>query len=359
MSEPIKVLTIGDPHFKVGNIVETDEMVDKLLKIVEHIKPKFIVVLGDILHTHEKIHVIPLMRAEKLIRLLSEQAPTFVIVGNHDRPNNSVFCTDEHPYNSFKQWKNTYVVDDVTEATIGGYRFIFAPYVPPSTFEMALSRLKPVDNNNSEINNPENNNPENNNIKTILSNTKAIFCHQEFYGAKMGMIESKAGDVWPEDYPLVISGHVHDYDRLQKNLIYVGTPMQHAFGDKEDKTISIYTFTDDNWEEDRIDIGLKKRIIVYLTPEKIHTYEPPEDKLVKIVIRGDEAEIKAVGKLEKIKELRKAGINVVLKVSKNEETNQKRVGPTLKLKYKDRLYVEIQKDEEQLKWFNKLFKNEY
>jgi len=75
--DSIKVLTIGDPHFKVGNIVETDEMVDKLIKIVEHIKPKFIVVLGDILHTHEKIHVVPLMRAEKLIRLLSEQAPTY------------------------------------------------------------------------------------------------------------------------------------------------------------------------------------------------------------------------------------------------------------------------------------------
>jgi len=256
------------------------------------------------------------------------------------------------------------VVDDVLEATIGGYKFIFAPYVPPSTFETALRRLKSSNSvsNENQQETPQKENPkeklDEHSIKNILSSTTAIFCHQEFYGAKMGMIESKAGDVWPEDYPLVISGHVHDYDRLQSNLIYVGTPMQHAFGDKEDKTISIYTFSDDKWEEDRVDIGLKKRVIVYLTPEKIHTYEPPEDKLVKIVIKGDEAEIKAIGKLEKIKELRKAGINVVLKVTKSEDTIHKRIGPTLKLKYKDRLYIEIQKDEEQLKWFNKLFKSE-
>jgi Icc-related predicted phosphoesterase len=48
--ESIKVLAIGDPHFKVGNIPESDDMVDKLIKVAKNIQPKFIVVLGDILH---------------------------------------------------------------------------------------------------------------------------------------------------------------------------------------------------------------------------------------------------------------------------------------------------------------------
>jgi isoleucyl-tRNA synthetase len=70
----------------------------------------------------------PLMKAEEMIRLLSEIAPTFLIIGNHDRPNNSVFLTNEHTFNSMKQWENTYVVDKVTDITLKDKRFIFVSY---------------------------------------------------------------------------------------------------------------------------------------------------------------------------------------------------------------------------------------
>ncbi len=351
--EPIKVLCIGDPHFKVNNIPESDDMVSKLIKITQHIKPKFIVVLGDILHRHEKIHVSPLMRAEKLIRLLAEISPTFVLIGNHDRPNNSTYMTNEHPFNAMKLWPNTYIVDEkVVDATIGGFRFLFVPYVFPGLFVSTLE-------------------DEKTGVKEPLKDTCAIFCHQEFRGAKMGMIKSQVGDVWVESDPLVISGHIHDYDLLQPNLIYVGTPMQHAFGDKEDKTISLYTFSDkpptptpnqkpptpnqNIWIEERIDLELTKKIIVYLSPEKFHTYEPPSDKLVKIVVKGDDASIKAASKLEKVKELRKRGINVVFKANKILEVLDRK-GPVLRMRYRDRLYTEICKDPKQLEWFNKFFK---
>lgn len=336
--EPIKVLTIGDPHFKVGNVPESDDMTNKLITLTKEIKPKFIVVLGDILHRHEKIHVSPLMRAERLIRLLSEIAPTFVLIGNHDRPNNSTYMTNEHPFNAMKQWNNTYIVDDkVIDANIGGYRFLFAPYVFPGRFEETLIS-------------------EEFGVKEPYNNTSAIFCHQEFYGAKMGAIKSQAGDKWPLTHPLVVSGHVHDYDKLQPNLIYVGTPMQHAFGDSNNKCISIYTFDSNKpWEEDRRDLGLVKRVIVYLTPEKIHTYKPPTNKLVKIVIKGDEASLKSVSKLEKIKEWKKLGIKISYKTVSNIDTINK-TGPILKMRYRDRLYTAVCKDEKQLGWFNKMFK---
>ncbi len=223
--EPIKVLTIGDPHFKVDNVPESDEMVSKLVKLAQTVSPKFIVVLGDILHRHEKIHVSPLMRAEKLIRLLSEIAPTFVLVGNHDRPNNSTYMTNEHPFNAMKLWNNTYIVDEkVLDANIGGFRFLFVPYVFPGRFEETLTHSE------KGVPNP-------------FESTRAIFCHQEFFGAKMGAIKSQNGDKWPTTNPLVISGHIHDYDRLQPNLIYVGTPMQHAFGLNCSLTIKYYTYS--------------------------------------------------------------------------------------------------------------------
>lgn len=327
----MQVLVIGDPHFKVGNVQESEEMTKKLVLLAQERQPKIIVCLGDILHRHETIHVSPLMRAERMIKDLSQVAPTFLIIGNHDRPNNSDFLSDRHPFNALKEWPNTYIVDQVLDVHIEDNRFIFVPYVPPGKFIDALETKQ---------------NP--------LTNTVAIFAHQEFYGAKMGAIKSLAGDKWSTDYPLVISGHIHDYDRLQDNIIYVGTPMQHAFGDRSDKTISIFTFNNNEWSEERVDLGLIKRIIVYLTVEQVHTYIPPEDKLVKLVIKGDVGGIKSVSQLEKIKELKKLGVKISFKTI-IEDCDKEEHKVILRLSYKDGLYSKINKDPDQAKWFNTLF----
>ena len=231
-----------------------------------------------------------------------------------------------------KKWNNTYIIDKGLKANIKGYNFAFVPYVPPGRFMDAL-----------------------NTIDGSLNDFSAIFCHQEFYGAKMGAIISQSGDIWDINKPLIISGHIHDYDRLQNNIIYVGTPIQHAFGDKSDKTVSEFSFNNTTWSEKRKDLGLIKRVIIYLTPQEIHTYNPPTNKLVKIVIRGDESEIKAIAKLEKIKILKKTGVKIVFKIINNNTTNYKK-GPVLKMTYIDRLYSEICKDKDQLKWFNLLCK---
>lgn len=348
----IKVLTIGDPHFKVDNILESEEMTRNLIKLAKTIQPKFIVVLGDTLHKHEVLNTFPLMKAEHMILLLSEIAPTFVLIGNHDRPNNSTYMTNEHPFNALKLWKNTYIVDEkVVDANIAGLRFLFVPYVFPGRFEETLFHTEKG-------------------VKEPYKNTAAIFCHQEFFGAKMGAIKSQVGDKWPTTNPLVISGHIHDYDKLQPNLIYVGTPMQHAFNETCEKAISVFTFFQGNtdekkweelkweelkWEESRVDLGLIKKVIIYLTPEKVHTYQPPTDKLIKIVIKGDDASLKAISKLEQIKEWKKIGIKISYKTISSIDSEDKKY-PTLKMGYKDRLYTTICKDAKQLEWFNKMFK---
>ncbi len=97
---------------------------------------------------------------------------------------------------------------------------------------------------------------------------------------------------------------------------------------------------------------MKKKITVYLTPEKIYDYEAPEDKYVRLVIKGDESSIKSVAKLEKISQLKKKGVKVVFKIdNENKPTEVKNV----QMKYKDRLLLEIGKDKEVRNWFNKLF----
>ena len=83
----LKILAIGDPHFKVSNVIESEEMVKKILQISQEKKPDIILILGDILDKHENIHVIPLSLSIDFLYKLSQNFPLFVIIGNHDRQN--------------------------------------------------------------------------------------------------------------------------------------------------------------------------------------------------------------------------------------------------------------------------------
>jgi DNA repair exonuclease SbcCD nuclease subunit len=355
----MKVLCIGDIHIKVSNVPEIDEMTNKLVELATARKPNFIVLLGDVLDRHATINVYCLMRAEKIVLLLSKIAPTFLLVGNHDRPNNSNFLTDEHPFNAMKLWPNTYIIDKVssylfTKGTGGQegindnnfqnlregnipnedeFRFVFAAYVSPGRLDEAL-----------------------NTIESPLVNTTCVFSHQEVFLAKLGPIISATGDKWPLENPLMISGHIHDYDLLQPNMIYTGVPLMHSFADRDDKTVSMFTFSKNNknkveWNQERIDLGLIKKITIYLTPEQIPNYEPPTDKLVKLVIRGDEASIKTIAKLDKISQLKKQGIKVVFKTIQSTEVSTNKF--VSKISFRERLISEI--GQEGLIWFNKLF----
>ena len=167
----------------------------------------------------------------------------------------------------------------------------------------------------------------------------------------MGAIVSQCGDKWPLENNLLVSGHVHDYDRLQPNMIYTGTPVQHSFGDSSEKTVSFFTFTDE-WTEERIDLGMMKKVTVYLTPEQVVNYQVPKDKIVKLVVKGEESEIKTVAKLDKIQQLKKEGVKVVFKTTQNTEVSSTTLP---KMSYKDRFLSEIKKDLNAISWFNKIF----
>ncbi len=76
----------------------------------------------------------------------------------------------------------------------------------------------------------------------MVENVNCIFAHQEFYGCKMGAIESIEGDKWDHSFPLVISGHIHSEQRPQKNIFYPGSVIQHAFGESEDNGLLLLIF---------------------------------------------------------------------------------------------------------------------
>uniref|UniRef100_A0A6C0KS08 Calcineurin-like phosphoesterase domain-containing protein n=1 Tax=viral metagenome TaxID=1070528 RepID=A0A6C0KS08_9ZZZZ len=287
-----RILCIGDPHFRVDNVIEIEEFVSKLLPLIDERKPDFIVVLGDLLHTHERLHTIPLNKAYDFIDKLREKTKTFVLVGNHDYIQNQQFLTQNHWMNGLKEWENVVIVDKVIKHN----NFIFCPYVPPGRFEEALNTIDNWDK------------------------ATCIFAHQEFFGCKMGAIISVEGDKWNDEFPLVVSGHIHSRQQPQPNIYYTGSAMQHAFGESEQNIIAVFDFDETgNYKFDEVDLLLKRKKIVYLNIDSVDNFAIPKgDDELKLTLKGNYDEFKAFKKGEKYKQLTKDGIKVVFKTDKKE-----------------------------------------
>ncbi len=312
-------LCIGDPHFKISNILETDEMTSKLYEYITSNKPDVIVVMGDVLDRHEIIHVSPLTRATNFILKLKDMAPTYVLIGNHDLKNNKQYLSDEHPFVGLKHYENLTIVDTTIRHMINNLPYVFVPYVPPGRFNEALDNVE-------------------------WSDATAIFAHQEMKGAKMGAIISENGDDWFDENPYLISGHIHDYQEVKQNILYVGTPFQHAFGDKHDKTISLFEFiSKDKRVHTRIDLELRKKDIVRMECAHVDSYIPKENVDLKIIISGVSGEIKAIMKHPNIELWKQKGIKIVYRDRPIKQTNAV-TNPTLK--YFDILKNMVQHDDQ-------------
>ena len=317
VAPPLSILTIGDPHFKVSNARETSLMTTAFLKLTRSLQPDAIVVMGDTLDTHEHINLTANVNAVKFMYELSLLAPLYVLIGNHDRRNNADFMTDNHPFTALKAWANTTVVDKTLHVIIKGQPFTFVPYVPPGRFLEALNRVElhpPV----IAAANVVSTTPSAPSLvpapalatNEIWRGSHAIFAHQEFKGAKMGPITSLAGDEWDASLPIVISGHIHDFYWVARNILYVGTPIQHGYGDHAEKTVSAFTFTNGRMEHKQYDLGVPKKIIVRLAPEEVSSFVPEANREYKVIIKGTTTAVNAVMKLPIISQWIADGIKV-------------------------------------------------
>lgn len=297
MTQTVSLLLIGDPHFKVSNTRETTKFAAKSIKVAKRYKPDAIIDLGDTLDRHETIHVNPLTQATEWLQGLAGLAPTYVLIGNHDRPNNGKHSSLStlHPFNALKTCPNIIVVDKAISVNIKGANIVMVPYTPPGNFKEAMTEEK-IDYKSAVV----------------------IMAHQEFEGAKMGAIVSTVGDKWSTKLPPVFSGHIHDYDELQSNLTYVGTPFQQAFGDHSDKALMLLKFTlvDDKWVQttiERINLNLPKKIVHKIHVDEVSTFEPDLTQENKIEISGGREAVNATMKSSNVKKWIAAGIKVVTK----------------------------------------------
>lgn len=294
----MKVLVIGDPHFKTTNIPETTLFIERVIALIKKEEPDFSVILGDVLDTHERLHTTPLNKAIELVRKVSELSPTVILVGNHDAINNQIFLEENHWMNCLKYMENVTVVDKIVHKYYSDYHFTFCPYVPPSRFIEALSTHT-----------------------DDWKSSTCIFAHQEFFGCKMGAIVSTDGDKWDSSYPPVVSGHIHSNQTLE-NIYYCGSAMQNAFGESERNIIPILTWEtpEEPYVKREVDLDLPRKKIVYTDIAEIDEVKlTSPDKSgqikdqIKITVSGVYDDFKAFKKTKKYKEIIKSGAKIVYK----------------------------------------------
>lgn len=279
----MKILFVGDVHVKFDNL----ENVCRLIEFARQFNDADIAVLaGDVLDTHERVNTQLMNKALELI--CSFNMTTYVLVGNHDFIDNSQFCSSNHWMTAIKQFgRETYVSRDVGNSVVDKEVIVvdhplrvadllMVPYVPPGRFVEALDSFTPS-----------------------WKEVSCIFAHQEFRGCKMGAITSVAGDVWDETYPLVISGHIHDKQRLQRNVFYPGN----VFGTSEIWVFEIVA-KGNNVSELSVKLDLVIAKTEYVTVNEINDILPPFNSLIRYSVEGTIPEIAEFKKSERCKQLR-------------------------------------------------------
>lgn len=284
-NDSVSVFVIGDPHFQFKSFQECEELIEKCVDAVSKIKPDIIVLLGDVLDTHEIAKTSPWKQACRFIENLSEYAPTYVLMGNHDLINKSQFLTDNHFFGPLKKWKNVYIVDYPIHVEYDNKNFVMCPYVPPGRFVEALELTK------SE-------NPE-----FTWDKADCIFGHQEIEGCEYNGKISEKGDQWDESFPPLILGHIHEPGQIG-NVFYPGSSRQVASNESPDKRVWNVTF--ENLERDDIDnsygmsidkidlcLKAKKEIEIDCSEIKDFDWAPYVERYyIKIKLRGTSEQFK-------------------------------------------------------------------
>ena len=87
----VKILCVGDIHVQTNNIDQINEFLNKLIQFISQESIDITVLMGDILHTHERLHTVAFNTVTNIFKQISYISKTYVLVGNHDYINNSQF----------------------------------------------------------------------------------------------------------------------------------------------------------------------------------------------------------------------------------------------------------------------------
>lgn len=201
-------LLIGDIHLNKKNPARSQALLANLRAVIGQHRPDRVIQLGDVFHNHGIVHVEFLRMYYEFLTSLAP-TPYIQLVGNHDMANSVTLFPKNHALVPFNAIDHIVVVD---KPYVQPHE-LFLPYIPTGQFWSTISQI-------------EGGFP-----------TPLIYCHQEFKGS----VQPEAGDQLPLHGLSVISGHIHNSVQLSANCWYPGTPIQHDFGDDDNKAVYLLT----------------------------------------------------------------------------------------------------------------------
>lgn len=255
----VKNLVIGDLHFQDnGDIQFFQRFIDELEIVLKDGDYQNVILLGDIKHKFRKDDRDTQTLVYNLFTMITTFCHLYVLVGNHDMDDSLQFLSEKHTLLAYKKWPKVTIVDKPIRVMLGKTSAVFCPYVPKGRFVEALNTL--LEHNSS------------------WADTDVIFAHQEFAGGKMGGTVSVDGDQWSEDYPLVISGHLHNKHKVGSNIIYPGTPYDLGW-DESEKRVVLELVLGSKFKLNYIQLPLPKKILLKLGFKEAMEWKMPEDSI--------------------------------------------------------------------------------
>lgn len=248
-----KITIIGDPHCKPSNL----DKIEVLFDMVEDLGNTS-VWLGDMLDTKELVRSSCL---NTLYRKLSEsKLEHYILVGNHDWFN--LECKD-HSLVPLRELINVHIVQSPVVTELG----LMVPYIHDH------NEFKKV-------------------MKSHVGKTNVAFVHQGFSGFDYGngfIAENESDISYIKGYDLVISGHFHKYQK-GGNLIYLGTPFSHSFGESN-QTKYVGSLNLDTLKLTKYETPFPKHLTVEVDCDKTANLVEDKDNYVRIILNGSQESI--------------------------------------------------------------------
>jgi hypothetical protein len=242
---PLRTLLIGDLHYGPKNLKDHEVLARAIHAAIDqyalrhprptqeaHIPPlDLLISLGDEIDKHDAGAVVRGACVAFLRSLAARTRHMIVLVGNHTRQNNRVSTGPDHTLAELRHPRDAeaagragriHIVEDPEILEIDGVRFGALPYIDPTSFTDVLEEYCP---------------------ELLAGGERLAFVvgHQEIRGAQlMPGRESSCEAHWPNEWPPLISGHLHDRHHT-RNVFYTGTPMQHSLSEGPMKYIHFGT----------------------------------------------------------------------------------------------------------------------
>lgn len=210
------------PNGMNSRLADTLNCIDQIREKCIRERVSIVLFGGDLFHVRKSINVVAFNAVyEALSKFVLNGMPIVMIAGNHDQADRAGAVHSMHAFKTFCTVIDSPSWTVVNDAHNNPYGIFGVPYTDDVKELKAQCRKKP----------------------DISKHVHNFFLgHLGVQGAKLGAdfvysnrYDIKLSDVVPETFDAVYFGHYHLHQKLAKNAYYIGAPLQHTWGDANQK----------------------------------------------------------------------------------------------------------------------------